>query len=329
MKKMISFILLASFLLLAACGDDSTGTKEEIIFADPGWESVRVHNSIAQIIIEEGYDYKTDVTTGSTPATFQGLREGDIDVITEVWKDNYIDTYEEAIESGEIIEASINFDDNTQGWYVPRYVIEGDKERDIEPLAPDLKTVEDLKKYKDIFEDPEDPGKGRLISAPSGWEIEPALFEKYESYNLDEMYNYFLPGSDTAIVASLADFYNKGEGWVGYYWSPTAVIAKYDLVLLEEAPFDQAQWEKDKTTEFPPSEVTLAINSDLPDTAPEVVKFLENYNTTSELTEEALLYMEENDIDSDETAKWWMKEHEEIWTEWLPDDIAEKVKESL
>ena len=51
------------------------------------------------------------------------------------------------LDKGTIIKLSTNFDDNSQGLYVPTYVIEGDKERGIEAVAPDLKTVEDLAKY--------------------------------------------------------------------------------------------------------------------------------------------------------------------------------------
>src|SRR5690625_6637121 len=113
-----------------------------------------------------GYD--TDIISGSTAATIQGLREGDINVYMEIWTDNIKDVYEEALEAGDIEKVSTNFDDNEQGLYVPTYVIEGDPERGIEPMAPDLRTVEDLKDYPDVFEDPEDPGKGRIINGPTG-----------------------------------------------------------------------------------------------------------------------------------------------------------------
>src|SRR5699024_8721426 len=97
----------------------------------------------------------------------------------------------------------VNFNDNDQGLYVPAYVIEGDEKRGIDPLAPDLKTVEDLKKYPDVFKDPEDPKKGRVINAPSGWEVEKVITDKFDTYGLEETFNNFLPGSDAAIVASL------------------------------------------------------------------------------------------------------------------------------
>jgi len=247
----------------------------------------------------------------------------------EVWTDNIRDLYEELTEAGDIETLSVNFDDNDQGLYVPAYVIEGDPEKGIEPLAPDLQTVEDLKDYPEVFQDPEDPEKGRIINAPSGWAVEEAINDKFDFYELDETFNNFSPGSDSAIITDLARAYEAGEGWVGYYWSPTAITAKYDLVLLEEAPYDEATWEESRGTEFPPNDVVISVHPDFLEQAPEVVEFLEQYETSSALTEEALEYMEDNGASAEEAAIWWMQEHEDIWTAWLPEDIAQDVVDSL
>lgn len=328
--KRLGIALIAGFILiLSACSSESSGEIDTIVLADAGWDSIRVHNSIAQIIMEEGFGYDTEVTSGSTAATIQGLRQGDINVYMEVWTDNIKEVYEEAIDAGDIVKASVNFDDNQQGLYVPTYVIEGDEERGIEPVAPDLRTVEDLKKYPDVFEDPEDPGRGRILNAPSGWEVAEHINIKFETYGLDETMNNFMPGSDSAAVADLIDAYNAGRPWVGYYWSPTAVTAKYDLTLLEEAPFDEEVWNETRATEFPPNDVVVAVHRDFPEQAPEVYEFLENYETSSALTEEALKYMDENGVEPEDAAIWWMNQHENIWTSWVSEEIAEKVKEAL
>lgn len=330
MKRLMIVLATAVLVVLSACSDTEADSKiDTIVFSDAGWDSIRIHNSIAQTIIEEGYGYNTDVTTGSTATTFQGLRKGDINVYMEAWTDNIKEIYDEALDAGDIETVSVNFDDNDQGLYVPTYVIEGDEERGIEPMAPDLETVEDLKKYPDVFEDPEDPGRGRVINAPSGWELSAAIDEKFDVYGLDETMNNFMPGSDSAIVASLVDAYKNGEAWVGYYWAPTAVTAKYDLTLLEEEPYNEEEWEETKATEFPPNDVTIAVHKDMPDQAPDVVDFLSNYETSSDLTEEALRYMEENDATPEEAAAWWMEEHEDQWTSWVDEETAEKVKDAL
>ncbi|MCT2535789.1 ABC transporter substrate-binding protein [Aquibacillus koreensis] len=338
MKKLLLLLSTIFLLVLAACGGTDEGNDageidveqlDTIVLADAGWDSIRFHNSVAKTIIENGYGYSTDIIPGSTAATVQGLREGDVNVYMEVWTDNIKEVYEEALDEGDIERVSTNFNDNTQGLYVPRYVIEGDPERGIEPLAPDLNTVEDLKKYPEVFEDPEDPGRGRVLNAPSGWATAEIIDQKFETYGLGETMNNFMPGSDAAIVTSLADAYEAGEGWVGYYWTPTAVSAQYDLRLLEEPEYDEETWEESKATEFPPNDVVVAVHKDFPEQAPEVYDFLSNYETSSALTEEALIYMAENDVDADEAAKWWMKEHQDHWTAWVPEDVATKVLEAI
>lgn len=330
MKKITIFLSICMLLILSACsGETSKDSIKVIQFADAGWDSIRVHNSIAQLIVEEGYGYDTEVTSGTTAATVQSLEKGDINVYMELWTDNIKEVYEAAIEKGNIVNVSTNFADNSQGLYVPTYVIEGDAERGIEPIAPDLKTVEDLAKYPEIFQDPEDKSKGRIIGAPSSWTVSEHLETKLQTYGLDEQYNYLAPGSDSAIVASLVGAYKEGEPWIGYYWSPTWVTASYDLTLLADNPYDETVWEETKGTEFPPNDVVIAVHKDFPTQAKDVVDFLSNYETSNELTEQALDYMNEADAEPAEAAKWWMQEHEEIWTTWVPSDVAEKVKKAL
>ena len=118
---------------------------------------------------------------GSSPVTHEGVLSGEIDVHMEEWTMN-IPTYEDDVAQGRMQQLSVNFDDNRQGFYVPRYVIEGDSEKGIEPMAPDLKTVEDLKKYPDVFPDEENPSKGRVYGAIPGWDADDLMFAKYEYY---------------------------------------------------------------------------------------------------------------------------------------------------
>ena len=330
MKKIILFVSLCTILVLAACSSKESADSIEVIkFADAGWDSIRVHNSIAQLIVEEGYGYETEVTSGTSAATMQALEQGDINVYMEVWTDNMKEIYEAAIESGNITNIATNFNDNSQGLYVPTYVIEGDAERGIEPVAPDLKTVQDLAKYPELFQDPEDDSKGRIIGAPSSWVVSEDLETKLETYGLDEQFNYLSPGSDSAIVADLAGAYKKGEPWVGYYWSPTWVTASYDLTLLEDIPYDEAIWEESKGTEFPPNDVVIAVHKDLPSQAKDVVDFLSKYESSNDATEEILKYMNENEVEPEEAAKWWITENEDIWTTWVSEEVAKKVKAAL
>ncbi len=336
MKRILAIgLILIMAISLAACGGGAaeTGTEEAafegpIKLADAGWDSIKLHNSVAAYIIENGYGIDTEIVPGSSAAVWLGLKAGDVDVLIENWSDNYTD-YEETIESGEVIELGKNMSDNTQGFYVPTYVIEGDAERGIEPMAPDLKTVEDLKKYKDIFFDEEDPDMGRIYNSPPGWEVSRTMEIKFESYALGETYNLFSPGSGASLAASIVSSYEKGDPWVGYYWEPAWITGVYDLTLLEEAEYTDELWDNGRLCRFNPINITVTVQKEFPALVPDVNEFLSNYYLSSAQTAEVLAHMNKNELTADEAALWFLKGNEEVWTEWLDEDMAQKVKDTL
>lgn len=309
--------------------ETNIANQDALTIADAGWDSMRIHNEIAAFIIENGYDYQVDMINGSSAATFTGLRTGEIDIYMELWYNNLEEPYVEALEAEEVIELALNFTTDDQGFFVPDYVIEGDPENGLEPMAPDLKTVEDLKRYPELFQDPEDPSKGVIIGGHSGSVAQGIMEEKVYTYGLDEYYNYFSPGSSGATTTSLVSAYENRDPWLGYYWSPTWALTKYDMTLLEEPAYDEAIWNENYGTAFPENEIYVVAHKDLPEKAPDVTEFLRNYQTSNDLTGEGLLYMEEQDASVREAAKWWLGEHQELWTSWVPEEVAEKVKSAL
>lgn len=337
-KKLLLFILynvlcLSILMFFTGCGsqtsssDTDSDTPIKVVFGDPGWDSVKFHDAVAMFIGETAYNIDAEEVSGSTAITYSGLKSGDIDVYMETWSNN-IATYDADIAAGTIKELSVNYDDNAQGFYVPRYVIEGDASRGIKASAPDLKTVADLAKYSDVFQDPDDPSKGRIYGAISGWEVDEVMRAKYEYYGLDSCYNYVDPGSDSALSAAIASAYEKGEPIVAYYWTPTWITGKYDLVLLEDNPYNADDYEKGACA-CPSVRVTVCVNGDFDQEAPDFCDFLSNYHTSSDLTAEALAYINDNDASYADAAKWFLKEHDDLLDEWLPADKAKLVREAL
>lgn len=328
MKKITSVVLLFSLIALTmvGCSGGTSGNKE-IAFADAGWDSIKFHNAVAGIIAEEIYGYSWREVPGSTTVLHEGLLKGEIDVHMEVWTDN-LATYDDDLAEGKLKELSINFDDNYQGVYVPRYVIEGDTERGIKPLAPDLKYVWDLKDYPEVFPDDENEGMGRIYGAIPGWEVDEILHKKYLHYGLDDNFIYFRPGSDAALATAITSAYDKGEPIAAYYWEPTWLLGMYDMVLLEDEPFDEETYIEGET-ELPAVKVTVAASNDFAEDNPEILEFLSNYKTSSQLTSEALAHMQETGDDYIETAKWFLRENEELLDEWLDSEDAETMKNYL
>lgn len=326
MTKKLSLLVL-SLLLVTLLAGSACAAPLKAVFADAGWDSIRLHNAIASYIGETAYDLETEEISGSTPVTYSGFLSGDVDVYMELWTDN-LATYTQDLADGKFVELGINFDDNAQGFYVPRYVIEGDAERGIEPMAPDLKTVADLANYSDVFADPEDKGMGRVYGAISGWDIDLIMRNKYAFYGLDAMFNYMDPGSDAALAAAFASAYKKGDAIVGYYWEPTWLTGKYDLVLLDDAPYDPDLYASGACA-CPSVKVTVGVSNDFYQAAPAFCEFLGKYKTSSALTAEALTYIMDNDASYEDAAKWFLTQHDDLLGEWLPEDKAQVVREAL
>ena len=319
-------------MLLAGCtspAPEPEPTKEKLVIADLGWESAQVYNRVAGFIIENGYGHEVEYLPGETIPLFQGVVMGDIDFELECWVVNQQEAYDKAMADGDVIDLGICFPDSWQGWLVPTYVIEGDADRGIEASAPDLKSVEDLPEYWDLFPDPENPSKGIFYSCIAGWECEKINEAKFEAYGLNDTYNIFLPGSGAALLASMASAYEKGEPWLGYYWSPTWPLGKYDLTPIEEPAYDEAVWNDNYGCAYPNVETHIVANSSLPDKAPEVVEFLESWDSTAAQANDFLAFMEETGGTTEEAAIYFLTEHESVWTEWVPTDIADDVKAAL
>jgi glycine betaine/proline transport system substrate-binding protein len=293
-------------LLLAGCAQE--GGKEPIRLADAGWDSIQVHNAIFSFIAEHGYGYPPcEIVPGSSPVVLVGTAEGDIDAFLECWSENYGEAYTDYVEAGDIVELGLNFDDNFQGWLVPTYMMEGDPERGIEATAPDLKSVFDLPEYWELFKDPEVPDKGRFHNSLPGWKCTEHNTIKLETYGLNDYYNDFLCGSDAALSGSMVAAYEKGEPWVGYYWAPTWLLGMYYMAVR----------------------CTIVAHPSFVERAPELVEVLEKYSTTVEQNNKVLAYMRDNEADASAGAIYFLKEYESVWSQWVPSDVASKVKTAL
>lgn len=323
MKNIAGLTLVLILAAALSMGLTTEAAGERIVFGDFSWDSVQVHNRIAGFIIEHGFGYEVDYEFGESIPILLGLRRGDVDVSMEGWVDNWYEAMLEAHRGEEIITLGRNFPDAPQGWYVPTYVMEGDEERGIDPLAPDLKSVFDLPQYVELFQDPEDPSKGRFYNAPTGWVAHDINNEKLEAYGLDEYFNSFNPGSDAGLGAAMMRAYERGEAIVAYNWEPNWPLGLMDMTMLEEPEFDQAQWDENFGTAYPASVVEIVINAEFASRAPNVVSFLAYYETTIDQTNECLAYMQTEDASVDETALWFLRNYQDVWTDWVFDPEVE------
>lgn len=334
MKKQSLVIMI---LIVAALGvgwvmwgksQQGAGEKVMIVATDNGWDSQKVHNAIAKLVVEHAYDgYQFKVSTASTSMNWQSLMGGDVDLDIESWTDN-VASYQKDVERGDVIPLGVLVPDSMQGIYVPRYVVEGDAARGLKPLAPDLKKVGDLKKYANVFPDPEEKGHGRIYGAIPGWMSDGILHKKYLYYGLDKTFNYIRLGSEATLFASLSSAYNKGEPWVGYCYEPAWVVGQMDLLRLEDAPYSPALFQDGKC-DFPATMLMVVSNKHFPDKAPNLTEFFKKYQTGSALISSALAHLSETHGSHEEAAIWFLKNNDALLDDWLPAENAKKLRDYL
>ena len=331
-KNTLLFGLLVAVLLLSltGCGQNgSSGSSEEaqapkektsLTFADVGWDSIKLNNALAGLVAQEVFGYTWQETPGSTPISHEALIAGDVDVHMEEWTDN-IPAYAADLAEGKFTELGVNFNDNYQGFYIPRYVAD---------QYPDLKTVRDLADYGELFPDPEDSSKGIIYGGITGWAITEIMEKKVAAYGLDEYYNYFISGSDAVLSAAMTSAWDRQEPIVAYYWEPTWLLGKYDFVLLEDDPYDPETYQEGIGA-CPAVTVTVAVSNEFAASNPEFCEFLSKFSMPSAIISEALAYMQDSgENDYSQVARWLLTEaHPELIDQWLTAQQAEVLKAAL
>ena len=357
-KKGIALVLALSMaLMLGACSSGGTGASKTtataaettataaeteaattdhsditLTYAEPGWMSTLFTNQVMKVVLEQGYGYKTEPIEATNVALVEALTKNEVDIHTYIAELSF-ETYEELRDSGKLIEWGSIHDDGMQGVYVPTYMIKGDAERGIDPITPDLKTIDDLKDYWETFKDPEDPTKGVFYNAPADYLAANVLNHKLETYGLTEYYNIITPGSQGAEDATLKAAYDKGEPWVGYGFVVSYMYSQFDLTKLEDrCAFDPKLYNEENgyACDFVLDSYKVCSSTEFEAKAPEVTDFLSKFHLSGKIIADGIGYMTNNDNpEGDKAAIDWLKNNTDTWKTWVPEDVAANIEAYL
>jgi glycine betaine/proline transport system substrate-binding protein len=151
------------------------------------------------------------------------------------------------------------------------------------------------------------------------------------------------PGSAAGLDGSIAKAVERKENWVGYYWSPTAIIGKYDMRLLDFGVKwgGDDNWHKcvvkpeqecatPKKTRWVDSEVYSVVTDNFKKSAgPEAMKFMKNRIYPGTVMNSMLVYMTDNQAEGEDAAIEFMKKHEKVWSKWVSSSVAKKIKAGI
>ncbi|MDD9995418.1 MAG: hypothetical protein OXS35_06700 [Dehalococcoidia bacterium] len=302
-------------------GDDAQSDERGTLYlVDQDWNGQLVTTAVAQILLEQemGHTVATKFAPADSAPLFIGLETGDFHFVCCNWPSYSADLLDEYVnaDSATVERMGTVGISGETGWYVPSYVINGDAERGIAPVAPDLSTVSDLNKYASVFATSDTGTKGRLLEFTPAWDTRPD--ERLEAFGAD--FQPVFAGSEGAALAELDAAFQRGDPILTYLWEPHWAHAKYNLVQIE-----MPEWTSDCYPEgdnfncgFPTDPVAKLIWPGLEEEFPEAYAFLSNFQMTNAQQNEIVLNLTENDLTVRQAAQEWVDANETVWRGWIP-----------
>ena len=329
---MVLFAMTTSMMIstasFASCGS--------LTMAEMNWASAELMAHVDKIILEEGYGCDVELVAGATMPTFTSMNEkGEPDVAAEQWANAVRDPLKKAVDEGRLhVINKAPITGLGEGWWIPPHTAK---------KYPQLKTALDILKRPDLFPHKEDPSKGAFVGCPSGWGCQLANANLFRAFEMEKKGWVLVdPGSAAGLDGSMAKAVERGENWFGYYWSPTSMIGKYNMVPVPfGVPFAGSDnWDgcivkpeqecaDPKPSAWTKSEVNTVITDRFKRAGGPAVDYLNNRIYPGAVMNGMLVYMSDNQAGGSDAAIEFLQKHEDVWTKWVSSSVAAKVKASL
>lgn len=332
---MIRAILLAAGSLFAGffAGVTSANACGNVSIAEMNWNSAGVAAQVDRLILSSGFGCTVSLVAGDTESTFASMNErGEPDVAPELWINALRNKLEPALTQGRlVIGAEILADGAIEGWWIPKFVADA---------HPDIRTVQDALKQPNLFPDPSNPSQGAVRNCPAGWSCQITTENLYRALNAKDK-GFALVGTASAadLDASIENAFTNKTGWLGYYWAPTAIFGRHQMVKLSMGvPFDKMEWDgctsvKDcanpKLNSYPTSQAFTLVTRRFADNAGPALEYLKARQWGNSTLNTLLAWQSDNKASNEDTALYFLKNHADIWSAWLTPGIADKVKAGL
>ncbi len=325
MKKRIWLLICVVALVLGACGDDTggdtttadsgspttaaTGDGETINLVANAWTASALNAEIAKQLIESELGNPVEIVSIDENTMFTGLSDGSLDAVLEVWPSGVTPDEQAFLDDGSVVNIGELGAVGQIGWFVPSYVIDE---------HPDLATWEG---YLDpanaaLFATAETGDLGRFLGTdPSYSQYDEPIIE-----NLGLPFMAVFSGSEPATVAELDARAAAQEPILMYWWTPTAAVAKYDLVQVELPEYTDECYAGDVSEvdcAYPPDALVKLASAQLAEKAPEVLAFLEAFSLSNEDQLSMLPAVEIDGEDAADIAAQWIADNEDVWSAWV------------
>ena len=303
--------------LAAACSSDNG--KGTIFLVEQDWDGQLVTTAIAKILLEEemGFEVVQKFAPADSAVMYVGLQSSEFHFVCCAWlsasrgfEEDFIDDRKTVERLGPVGVLG------TQGWFVPRYVVEGDSSRGITATAPNLRSYQDLNEYAELFATSDTGDKGRVLDFQPTWDNRNA--ERIDAMGLNFQVVY--SGSEGASFAELDAHYRRGDPLMLHMWAPHWTHAKYDMVQIELPPFIADCYPNGENyfCGWASERVMKLAWTGLKDEFPKAYEFLQNFTINNDQQNEMVFAVTDGGKEITEAARDWIDANKSIWQSWIP-----------
>lgn len=336
MSKMYRLSLLLALLLalLVACGgagdepaaeeggettqateapaeSEETAEKPIIRLIENPWSASELNIEVARNLISTQLGYEVEVISLDENAQWAALAAGDADASLEVWPSGHAQNVIDYIDSGKVENGGELGPVGKIGWYIPSYLLTD---------HPELATWEGFQDPASaaLFATAETGDKGQFLGGDPSFVQYDADIINNLGLNLEVVY----AGSEEAILSQLDAAYSRQDPVLFYLWTPHSIHAKYELTQVALPDYSDDCYAEAASggvaCDYPADILFKIISPQLQEKAPDVYRFLKNFNYTTDDQIAMMAALELEGKTKEEAAQQWIDANEQVWKAWLP-----------
>lgn len=322
----LAFAFLSSAARASACG--------EVTLAEMNWSSAAIAAQVDKIVLEKGFGCEARVVPGDTIPTFDSMLEQSYpDVASELWVNSINERLTQGIRAGKLVEgAEILADGAVEGWWIPKFIADA---------HPEILTVQKALNHPELFGAEENGGTGTVHNCPAQWACRTTTANLFKALGAEgKGFRLENAASGEALEETITRAFEEKKGWLGYYWAPTGILGRFQMVKLSfDVPFDQLEWDSctsiadcpnPKVNSYPTSQAfTVMTKPFVERVPPEVSAYLRERKWSNATVSATIAWKEENKATSTEAAMHFFRENIGMWTRWVSPEAGERIKAEL
>jgi glycine betaine/proline transport system substrate-binding protein len=319
MQKTVLSVIAGAVLTLAS---GATQAAESVKIGAPSWSGAQAIANLIKIVVVERIGGEAELVPGNNATIFQAMDQGkgDIDVHPDVWLPNQENFTKEYVDGKGTVVLSENSYEGKQGFCVSKAFSEQNNVTSIFDLArPEIAAMMDS----------DNNGKGEIWIGAPGWASANVNEVKVRDYGLDAFIEP-IRAEQSVMMATVGDSIAKDQGYAFYCYAPHHVWSMFDIVRLEEPPYEAEKYVMVQPAEDPDwftkskvmsedalKNVQVAYSKSLVERSPAIAEFLANMQLDTDTVSGWNFEIAGKERDAAEVLKEWVNANSDRVDSWL------------